>query len=190
MQHFYFISLSQRGGINAKICRAALLIIIFFLCGKSYAKSLVESIGDYSQVIVPAYSFGMAMSEKDYEGVQQFGCSFMSMQATITGLKLAVNKSRPDGSDNNSFPSGHTASAFSGAMFIHKRYGIEKAIVPYLLAGFTAFSRIEAKKHYFLDVLSGAGVSGLYTAVFVDKYVDVNICVSSNSVGMGVNIIF
>jgi membrane-associated phospholipid phosphatase len=184
MKHLF-----RGSGINAKIYWIT-LIIITLLCEKSYAKSTIEEVGDYLQIIVPAYSFGMAMNEKDGEGMKQFGHSFIAMQATIIGLKLTVNENRPDGSDNNSFPSGHTASAFSGAMFIHQRYGIEKAIVPYFLAGFTAFSRIDAKKHNFLDVLAGAGISGLYTCTFVDKYVDVDLCVSPVSVGMGVNINF
>jgi membrane-associated phospholipid phosphatase len=136
----------------------------------------------------------MAMNEKDGEGIKQFGHSFISTQATIIGLKLAVNERRPDGSNNNSFPSGHTASAFSGAMFVHQRYGIEKAIVPYFLAGFTAFSRIDAKKHNFVDVLTGVGISGLYIWMFVDEYVDecvdISIFVSPDSVGLGLKVTF
>jgi len=62
---------------------------------------------------------------------------------------------RPDG-DKNSFPSGHTSSAFMGAVFFHLHFGLLISIVPYLLAGFTGFSRIYAKRHWLRDVIAGA----------------------------------
>jgi membrane-associated phospholipid phosphatase len=134
------------------------------------AKSTIEGLGDIGQIIVPAYAFGMAMGEDGWTGAGQFIGSFGAMQASVIGLKMAIDERRPDGSDRNSFPSGHTASAVSGAAFIHKRYGFQRAIVPYAIAGFTGWSRIYANKHYWHDVAAGAIISGLFVWAFVDKY--------------------
>lgn len=68
-------------------------------------------------------------------------------------LKRTVHKSRPDGSDNMSFPSEHTSltAASQGWNFY---IGIP-------LTGVTGFGRVKAKKHYILDVLVGAGIGSL-----------------------------
>jgi membrane-associated phospholipid phosphatase len=163
---------------------AILTCLMLAMTSKVYAKSAIEGIGDFTQVIVPAYAFGMAMNEEGYEGTRQFIYSFSAMQLSIIGLKSAIDEKRPDGSDNNSFPSGHTASAFSGATFIHKRYGLKRAAVPYLLAGFTGYSRVYADKHYWHDVVAGAVISSLFTWILVDKY-NVQVSASSGSMNLG-----
>lgn len=123
-----------------------------------YAKNTIEIIGDATQIIVPSYALGMAVNETGWSGVGQFVAQFAGMEIAVNGLKNLVSEERPDHSDKNSFPSGHTASAFSGAAFIHKRYGIKRAILPYLAAGFTGFSRVQAKRHHVHDVLAGAAI--------------------------------
>ena len=147
-------------------------------CSKSYAKSTIEEIGYFTQIIVPVYAFGMAVNEKDWEGVRQFAYSFAAMQSSVIGLKSVIDEERPNCSDNNSFPSGHTASAFSGATFIHKRYGIKRAIVPYLIAGFTGYSRIYAGEHHFRDVAAGAVIGSLFSWLFVNEYSGVQVSAS------------
>jgi membrane-associated phospholipid phosphatase len=68
---------------------------------------------------------------------------------------------RPDGSDSHSFPSGHTATAFVGAHILYKEY---KDVLPWIgYAGYgaalaTGCMRITNKKHWFSDVVTGAGV--------------------------------
>ena len=157
------------------------------LCSGAYAKkSTVERIGDYMQVIVPAYAFGMAMNEEDWTGAGQFALSFGAMEATVYGLKYMVQERRPNKADNRSFPSGHTASAMSGASFIHKRYGWRRAVVPYLMTGFTAYSRIDANKHWWWDTLAGAAIAGLATITLVDRYEGVRVTAGPSGAGFNV----
>ena len=162
------------------------LAIVMTYSGNSFAKPSIKEWGDFTQVIVPVYALGMTAYKKDGEGATQLVYSFAATQATVHGLKYIIDAERPDGSANDSFPSGHTASAFSGATFIHKRYGLESAIVPYLLAGFTGYSRIYADKHYFHDVLAGAVISGLFTWLFVSEYDSgIQLSVGPDSVNLG-----
>lgn len=146
----------------------------------------IEEIGNYMQVIVPAYAFGMTMNEQDWDGAKQFVYSFASMQAAVYGLKSVIDEPRPNGSNKNSFPSGHTAAAFSGATFIHKRYGIKRAVIPYAMATLTGFSRVDARMHYLHDVVAGAAIGGLFTWAFVGKYDDV--CISAGPEHVKVNL--
>ncbi len=144
---------------------------------RTWAGSATKEIGNYMQVIIPAYAFGMTMNEHDYQGAIQFGETFIATQGTVWGLKALVDEPRPNKSNNNSFPSGHTAAAFSGATFIHKRYGLQWALVPYMMATFTGYSRIESDMHYLHDVLAGAAIGSSFAWLFASKYD--NICVSA-----------
>ena len=149
-------------------------------------KSTVEKIGDYMQVIVPAYAFGMAMNEEGWDGAKQFAYAFGATEATVYGLKYTVNEERPNEADNHSFPSGHTASAMSGASFIHARYGLERAIIPYIMTGFTAYSRIDSNKHWWWDTLAGAAIAGVFSFAIVDRYDNVVVHAGPTNVGVRV----
>jgi membrane-associated phospholipid phosphatase len=155
------------------ILKLSTILLSFLLLATGVeARPGVEEIGNYLQVMVPTYAFGMAMNEPDYGATKQFVYSYLSMQATVQLLKIVVNEKRPDyseGDAKDSFPSGHTAAAFTGATFIHKRYGFEKAAIPYAMAIFTGYSRVQANKHYFHNIVAGALISSLYTWIFVDR---------------------
>ncbi|WP_293785773.1 phosphatase PAP2 family protein [uncultured Pedobacter sp.] len=75
-------------------------------------------------------------------------------------VKQGVGRERPDGSGFNSFPPGHTASAFMAAEFLHQEY---KDINPwigyagYFVATATGTLRMYNNKHWFSDVVAGAG---------------------------------
>jgi membrane-associated phospholipid phosphatase len=167
--------------------KVMIALIVGITAQQSFAKSTIEQTGDWFEVIIPAYAFGLAMKERDYAGAKQFAYSFAATQTTVNGLKLAIKEPRPSGGDNRSFPSGHTASAFSGAAFIHKRYGLRQAVVPYLMAGFTGYSRIHADRHYFHDVAAGAAISILFTWIFVDEESNFQLSAGPESVKLGFN---
>ncbi|MGH8252905.1 MAG: phosphatase PAP2 family protein [Steroidobacteraceae bacterium] len=72
-------------------------------------------------------------------------------------LKYAFNETRPDGG-SHSFPSGHTALAFTGAEFIRKEYGWRWGLPAYAVATYVGWSRVESREHYSRDVLAGAAI--------------------------------
>jgi membrane-associated phospholipid phosphatase len=147
-------------------------LAVSFVAYSGWAHAGTREFGDYLRIMVPVYALGMTATETDYEGVKQLTYSVASAQMTSELLKIATQEKRPDyedGDKKNSFPSGHATGAFSAAMFIHKRYGFKQSVVPYMLAGITGYSRIEAKRHHFHDVLGGAVIAGIYTWVFVDE---------------------
>jgi undecaprenyl-diphosphatase len=87
-------------------------------------------------------------------------------------LKLVVGEKRPTGTHplvavphSNSFPSGHTATAFAGATMLS--YFVPRAAPAlYLLAAAIGYSRLYLGVHYPLDVLGGA-VIGVATALLL-----------------------
>ena len=72
---------------------------------------------------------------------------------------------RPDGSDNLSFCSGHSAAAFTFAEVLHQEFKEKPwiAISGYALATSVAAMRIANNKHWLSDVLVGAGIGMLST---------------------------
>ncbi len=73
------------------------------------------------------------------------------------GLKLTVNRTRPDG-DDWSFPSGHASGTFANAAVLHRHFGWKVGAPAYAVATYVAASRLQAKRHFASDVIFGAGV--------------------------------
>lgn len=83
------------------------------------------------------------------------------MGGLVQTMKHTFKEERPDGSDEFSFPSGHTATAFTNASLLFYEYkdsNIWYASSGFLFATTTGFLRIANNKHYTSDVLTGAGI--------------------------------
>lgn len=80
---------------------------------------------------------------------------------SVTALKYVFKQPRPDASNEYGFPSGHTANAFAGATFLAMEYGQDYKWVPYAaysFAGGLGALRVAHNKHYWSDVIFGAGL--------------------------------
>lgn len=105
------------------------------------------------------------------------------MAGFVNALKYTTKKNRPDNSSNNSFPSGHTATAFMCATILHKEYGMISpwfSFGGYTFAGLTGITRQLNNRHWIGDVLVGAGIGMISTdlgyflsdLIFKRKYTD------------------
>ena len=59
----------------------------------------------------------------------------------VEPLKFAVRRERPDGSNHQSFPSGHAAVTFAAATVIERHLGWRKSVLGYAIASYVAMSR-------------------------------------------------
>ena len=71
-------------------------------------------------------------------------------------IKNLARRTRPDGSDPYSFPSGHTSTVFTSAAVLQKFYGWKVGIPAYSLGVFTAMSRWSEGRHWASDTVAGA----------------------------------
>jgi len=88
----------------------------------------------------------------------------LGITATIT--KHATHRLRPNGADYQSFPSGHTSTAFAGAEFMAQEFtGKSKwyGILGYSIATTTGIFRLYNHDHWLSDVVAGAGYGVLST---------------------------
>ncbi len=99
--------------------------------------------------------------------------------AVTFSLKGIVSKSRPDGSDNDSFPSGHTTTSFVNASVLMHEFKDSAPILAYsgyLFSTTTGVFRMVNDKHWISDVLVGAGIGILATELvyFLEPFKNFN----------------
>lgn len=120
------------------------------------ASDSVETAGEILRIALPVAAGGLSLYKEDYDGILQLGVSEVFAGGTSLLLERFVREQRPDKSDFRSFPSDSAAIAFSAASFLQIRYGWDYGLPAYAIAGFVGYSRVEAKKHHWGDVIAGA----------------------------------
>ncbi|MGV3540160.1 MAG: phosphatase PAP2 family protein [Rufibacter sp.] len=127
---------------------------------------------DYYTIIVPAVglaAFDIFSSENRHNVTRQIGllaASGLLASGIMWPLKQVTKVERPNGENTFSFPSGHTTYAFVVATMVSREFkGKSKwiGIGSYAFAGATGMMRVLNDKHWFSDVLAGAGVGILST---------------------------
>lgn len=101
-------------------------------------------------------ALGLPAVEGDWKGTKEAAFSIGAASIVTSALKETIPEERPDGSDNKSFPSGHTSVSFAAAATLHKRHGWEVGIPAHAVAAFVGLARVKADKHFVHDVLVGA----------------------------------
>lgn len=101
---------------------------------------------------------GLTSKHSLKERVAVAATSHAIMVALGSGLKNIVHEQRPNLSNNHSFPSGHTAMAFTGAELMRIEYGANTGLAGYAVATSVALMRLYNNKHWLNDVVMGAGI--------------------------------
>lgn len=116
------------------------------------------------------------------------GAAFGLSEGGVGAMKTLTGRERPDGSDHQSFPSGHATAAASFATLAERNVealqlprGAEVAsdIGLGVVAAGTAWARVEAKRHYPSDVLAGIALGHFLSAFVNDAFLG-----STNSSGV------
>jgi membrane-associated phospholipid phosphatase len=123
------------------------------------------------------------------------GLEALASEATlsVTGLlKDSTNRTRPDKSNDQSFPSAHASKAFALSSLGRRnlaaidmndglRTGLDVGFTTLGVA--TAWARVEGKKHYPSDVLAGAALGNLITGFLYDAFMGIE---AAQTVSLGV----
>jgi uncharacterized membrane protein len=129
---------------------------------------------DYFQFAPATVAFGRKAAgvksvHKLKDMVILYALSNLLETGVVYTLKTVSSRMRPDGSSNNSFPSGHTATAFVAAEFLHQEYGHKSVWISvggYTVATLIGVGRMSNNRHWFSDVVAGAGI-GILTVKMV-----------------------
>ena len=117
---------------------------------------------DYVQYVPVA--FYLTLDFMGLEAKHSFGerlavgvVTYIAVTAFSQSIKYIVREPRPYTGTRNSFPSGHTMTAFAGAELVRSEYGWGAGMGAYALAATVGFMRMYNGRHWFNDVLAGAG---------------------------------
>lgn len=119
---------------------------------------------DYIQHLLPVVScigLGLIGAKAKHSLIDRTivtATSYLAMGLIVTSIKYSACEMRPDGTTRNSFPSGHTATAFMGAELVRMEYGTGYGIGAYAVACSVGFLRMYNNRHWATDVVAGAGV--------------------------------
>lgn len=127
---------------------------------------------DYIQHLPIVTTFALKIA--GYEGKNNWGrflvsgvLSYATMGLLVNSIKYTAKEMRPDGSTANSFPSGHTATAFVAATILHKEYGLTRSpwfsVLGYSAATATGVMRSLNNRHWISDIMVGGGFGILAT---------------------------
>lgn len=137
------------------------------LKGQAPGFSNVASTAGGIKYMVPA-TLGLFAAGRFAEGSRFRAFTYDATQALIVNavytdvFKRMASRTRPDGSNQLSFPSGHTSTAFAWATVANAHYGWKAGVPSYLAASAIGLSRITNDKHHLSDVVAGATI-GLIT---------------------------
>jgi membrane-associated phospholipid phosphatase len=158
----------------------------------SYSEPL-DTVSDYTQYVAflaPAV-FAFAAPVRDWLGIGAMyaGSAALSYAARV-GLKAVVERNRPymyfsnppaslieEGDHLDSFPSGHSIMAFTGAGYTATLFALRYPDSPYRVAAAGAYAltaatvtlRIGSGSHFLTDVVAGAAIGTLFG--FIVPYV-------------------
>jgi len=116
-----------------------------------------------------ADAFGMKAKNHWFDQTKYLFISNVLSTGISELLKSTITKTRPDGSDSHSFPSGHTTIAFTNAAVLQNEFqdtSVVFAYSGYAFAATTGAFRMINNKHYLSDVLVGAGI-GIFVTQLV-----------------------
>lgn len=150
-----------------------LILGLFCMSANASASSTLETSGDVLHLLLPATALGATLfyeQDNGYQGSVELIKAAVSNRLVVEALKYSVDKQRPDGSGDDSFPSGHTADSFMAATFIYQRYGWQYGVPAYIGASYVGYTRVASDKHHVEDVLAGAAIGALAGWYFATPY--------------------
>jgi membrane-associated phospholipid phosphatase len=136
-----------------------------------YIPNFHNELDNYTQYAPAVTAFALNLS--GVKGRNKLGRATINLGAgmlieglLVNSIKYSARVRRPDGTSRNSFPSGHTATAFMSATFLHKEYAHVNplySILGYSMSSYTGISRSLNNRHWLSDILAGAGIGILST---------------------------
>ena len=128
-----------------------------------------DGIDNVLQYVPTVAVFGLKMcgvkTETSWKKRLTVSVASFAVNAGVTYvLKRSIHEKRPDGTDNRSFPSGHTSIAFCGATsLMHEYYKVSPwiGVAGYAVATTVAVDRVRRNRHHWGDVAAGAAIGYL-----------------------------
>jgi len=142
--------------------------------------------GDMAGQLIPNVAYVLGQSLAHWNGNERASTRAMGMfkatayaASVATVLKYTIREPRPnEHKDKNSFPSGHSTTAFAFGGYVMAEHGWKWGVPALALATLTGASRVNDNRHRVHDVLAGTtiglayafGIAGLQDTKTVSQY--------------------
>lgn len=103
---------------------------------------------------IPRIKTRSVLNERLIAGVN----AYATMAILVNAMKYTIMHPRPGSGTRNSFPSGHSATAFTGAELMRIEYGNPIGLAGYAVAVTVGALRIYNDRHWITDVIGGAAI--------------------------------
>lgn len=153
---------------NSKPSLLALAVCLF--SGTVSANS-TQSI--FATAATPLIAGVYSLTISDYEGVKELIYASLITAQLTTLLKNSIRRTRPNGENDLSFPSGHAAGSFMGASYAQFRYGWHWGVPLYGVAALVSLQRVNTDSHYWTDIIAGAALGTGCAYFFTVRYPNV-----------------
>lgn len=131
----------------------------------------IESAGTDIAIAMPLVAGGISLlHDEDWDGVAELSVSTVATVGIAYGLSHIVHEQRPDHSDFHSFPSDTAALGYASADYLWARYGWQYGVPAYAAAMFVGYSRVNAKKHHWYDVMASSAIAFGVNYAIVTRY--------------------
>lgn len=137
----------------------------------------IQTAGSYVAIALPVVAGGIAVWKDDWTGAKQLAAVTVLSVGSVYVLKHIVRECRPfakpcshDSKDWDSFPSDTAALAAAPAGFLWERYGWEYGLPAVAAAEFSGYSRVNAKKHHWWDVVASDAISLGFNQAITTRY--------------------
>lgn len=108
------------------------------------------------------------LTRKDFRGSFNALTAILVTSSATKAIKAFWHERRPNGENNNSFPSQHAAECFAAAVVLDHRFKDVIGPTAFGIATAVSLTRIFAHKHYPADVIAGAAI-GVIAAEWADE---------------------
>ena len=131
----------------------------------------IGNVGMVSLVAGSVLASQFTKSEHFHEFSYTLAQAYSTTWLLTQGVKYATNRTRPDGSDSLSLPSGHVSGSFTASTIVWEYYGWKWGVPLYAVSTLVAVSRIEDGRHWPSDTVAGAtlGILGANAALIGTK---------------------
>ncbi len=143
--------------MRTRLIAGGVVIALGWSASAAASDSGLRTFADIGALGIPLAAGAITIYEHDRPGLLQLGETAALGFGVTEALKYGIDERRPNGG-HLSFPSGHTSLAFSGAGYLHARYGWKVGLPFELLAAGVAYSRVKTHDHHWYDVVAGAAI--------------------------------
>ena len=131
------------------------------------AQEIWARAGDVGRFGLIGSALCLPLTRRNWNGAFDAATAILATSAICKAIKPLAPERRPDGENNDSFPSQHAAESFAAALALRRHFGDGTGLIAVAAGTAVAMSRLFARKHFVHDIVAGIAI-GTATTIVVE----------------------